>query len=385
MMNQSNQSVVRIIIGGDVCPVRRNEPLFCDGAAREILGDLLPVWMDADFRIVNLECPLIASPAPIKKSGPHLGVDERAVNGLKTLGIDVVGIANNHILDHGAKGLLNTIRLCRENGMAVVGGGADLSEARESLVSNIKGLRLGIIAMADLEWSIAGRHSAGANPFSMCGFLKVMHRLRTECDHIVALMHLGKEHYPYPSPRLQETCRCMVDEGVSIVVCQHSHCSGACERYGDGYISYGQGNFLFDSPRNRWDTWRLGYLLQIDIAPGASPEAQLLPYRQRKNGRGVEALDLQEIRAFQERMTAMEQEIQDVEWVERKWMEFCSGNRDLYLSLLAGQGRWRRKFNQFTGLTTRLYSSEAIAVLENIVRCEAHQEVLLGGALRLQE
>lgn len=375
-MSNPENTAVNIIIGGDVCPIGRNESLFCNGTAHEILGDLMPIWMNADVRIVNLECPLIASPSPIRKTGLHFGADELTVNGLKSLGIDVAGIANNHILDHGSNGLLNTVRLCRENGIVVVGGGADLFQAREPLIQNIKGLRLGIIAMADLEWSVADRHSAGANPFSMCDFLKAMRHLRNECDYIISLMHLGKEHYPYPSPNLQETCRCLVEEGVSIVVCQHSHCAGACESYDNGFICYGQGNFLFDIPKNRLKSWRLGYLLGVTFVPDSSPRVSLIPLTQRQDGRGVELLEPREVKEFQDRMKVMEQEIQDAELVERKWIEFCREKRDLYLSILAGHGRLRRKFNQLTGLIDHLYSSDAIATLENVVRCEAHHEVL---------
>lgn len=375
MSNTKAQSI-KIIIGGDLCPIGRNEPLFCEGTAREIMGNLLPIWMDADYRIVNLECPLIATPAPIKKTGPHLAADESAVNGLKALGINVVGIANNHILDHGADGLLNTVRLCRENGMAVVGAGANLSEAREALILSVKGVCLGIIAMADLEWSIADNNSAGANPYSMYGFLKVMRRLRNECDHIIALLHMGKEHYPYPSPNLQEICRSMVEESVSVVVCQHSHCVGACESYEGGFICYGQGNLIFDSPKSRIDSWRMGHLLEVLLSPGAKPAVKSIPYAQHQNGMGIDSPGPIEVEAFHSQLRLMEREIQDAEFVWRKWSEFCKEKRSLCFSILAGHGRLRRRLNRLTGLTEFLHASEAIAVLENVLRCEAHREVI---------
>lgn len=373
----SREDSIKIIIGGDVCPVGRNEPFFCSGDIPTVMGDLLPVWMAADLRIANLECPLIAMPAPIKKTGPLLGADERAINGMTAMRVDIVGLANNHILDHGANGLLNTIRLCRENGIGVVGAGADSIKAGDPLIRNIKGLRVGVIAMADLEWSIANRNSAGANPFSFPCFLKVMRRLRNECDHIIALMHLGKEHYPYPSPELQEMCRCMVEEGVSVIVCQHSHCVGASEYYNDGFICYGQGNLVFDNPEFRMKSWQSGQLIEVSLTTDGAPEIKSIPYAHQKNGYGLSLLSALEADHFHAEMKKMQDEIQDIIFVEQKWIEFCCGQRDLYLALIRGYGKYKRKLSQIMGHIEYLYSDSAIAVLENIVRSHAHRELLL--------
>lgn len=376
-MSSVESNTIKIIIGGDVCPVRRNEPLFCEGSASEILGNLLPAWTAADFRIVNLECPLISTPSPIRKTGPNLSADERTVNGLNALGIEVVGIANNHIFDHSTEGLLNTIRKCRENGIAVVGGGASLSVAQEPLVSNIKGLRLGIIAMADHEWSIADRETAGANPFTIPSAVRTIRRLNNDCDHLIALLHLGKEHYPYPSPTLQDTCRFLVEEGVSVVVCQHSHCTGAYEFYQNGFISYGQGNFIFDRPEVKQESWSRGYLIEASLEPNKKPAISIYPFAQRRNSYGIDALDEIDCKKFFDQISVMNQEIQNPHILEMKWSDFCREKSALYLSIFSGHGRLRRKINQFTGLLERFYSDEAIAILENVVRCEAHRDVIL--------
>ena len=90
-----------IIIGGDVCPRGTIEDAFKNGEEEKILNNVLPVFKDADFRLINLECPLIIKESPIEKDGPVLGVNIKAINGLKAMGLDAVNLANNHILDHG--------------------------------------------------------------------------------------------------------------------------------------------------------------------------------------------------------------------------------------------------------------------------------------------
>ena len=91
--------MIKIVIGGDVCPVGRNLPLFEKGDARALMNDILGDFAQADLSIVNLECPLIREDSPTDKIGPNLGVAGTCVNGLQAVGVDVVGLANNHIID----------------------------------------------------------------------------------------------------------------------------------------------------------------------------------------------------------------------------------------------------------------------------------------------
>ncbi|MGI0009907.1 MAG: CapA family protein, partial [Nitrosopumilaceae archaeon] len=106
--------MINILIGGDVCPIGRNSPFFKMGDAANIFNDLLVEFQNADLSIVNLECPLINERTPLLKNGPVLGVESDCINGLKKAGIDVVNLANNHILDHGRAGLMNTLKICQE-------------------------------------------------------------------------------------------------------------------------------------------------------------------------------------------------------------------------------------------------------------------------------
>jgi hypothetical protein len=67
--------MVKVLIGADVCPIRRNLSYFKNGDAKSIFNDLLEEFESADLSIVNLECPFINVSTPIKKCGPVLGVE----------------------------------------------------------------------------------------------------------------------------------------------------------------------------------------------------------------------------------------------------------------------------------------------------------------------
>jgi len=194
--------MVDIIIGGDVCPIRRNMPYFVKGDSKALFNDLLIEFTQSDLSIINLECPLIREKSPILKSGPVLGANNECINGIKNAQIKVVNLANNHILDHGANGLLNTISVCRNANIAVVGAGENLTEAGYILIRKINGVNIGVLSFAEHEFSIATNNSSGANPLSLIEYVRSIRRDRDKLDYFIVLVHGGKEYYPYPSPQL---------------------------------------------------------------------------------------------------------------------------------------------------------------------------------------
>ena len=110
-----------IIIGADICPIGGNQPYFKAGDGVSLFHDLLPEFEGADLVVANLECPLIEQKAPIMKTGPVFGESSACINGIKQAGIDVLCLANNHIMDHGAAGLENTLKVCAKAGISTIG------------------------------------------------------------------------------------------------------------------------------------------------------------------------------------------------------------------------------------------------------------------------
>src|SRR6185503_10439903 len=161
-----------ILIGADICPIGDNLPHFEAGDARRLLNDLLPEFKAADLAIANLECPLIEQSAPIQKTGPTFGASRSCIRAIKNAGISLLGLANNHIMDHGPSGLRNTIEVCAAHDIAIVGAGENLEKAREIVVTTIGNVRVGVLAMAEHEFSIATKDSPGASPLDLVDFVR---------------------------------------------------------------------------------------------------------------------------------------------------------------------------------------------------------------------
>jgi len=355
----------------------RNMPYFRAGDAQAIFNDLTPEFSAAELTIVNLECPLIENESPISKGGgPVLGADSACIAGLSSAAIQVASLANNHILDHGPEGVMNTIRVCREAGIEVVGAGENLESAGQMLSRTVNGVRLGVLAVAEHEFSIAGETSPGANPLDLISFVRTVRQHRDQLDYLLVLLHGGKEHYRYPSPELQRICRFMIEEGADAVICQHSHCPGCYELYREGFIVYGQGNLIFDDVSNPRPDWCKGYLVRLTVDPGRAAQMHITPYLQSDAQAGARKMGQSEAKAFEQQLEKESSLIRDTAFVQARWREYCQGQRYTYFNILRGHSRPMRGLNKLLHFSDLLYSQQELEVLRNIVRCETHREVL---------
>ena len=157
---------MRILIGADFVPSKSNEQAFTNGDAVALVGEeLLGILRAADYRIVNLEMPVCEKEAPVLKTGPNLRANPNVLRGYKALGIDLVTIANNHILDQGKQGFLETLQNLDGAGIGRVGGGASVEEARKPHIFTLGDRKIGVYACCEHEFSWIEDFGVGANGF----------------------------------------------------------------------------------------------------------------------------------------------------------------------------------------------------------------------------
>ena len=367
--------MIKVLIGGDVCPIGRNQETFENGDAQAIFTDLLSDFEQADLSIVNLECPFITETTPIRKTGPNLGVSNQCVQGLKAASIKALNLANNHILDHGEKGLLNTLEVCREAGLQTFGAGKNLQQARDILVFNVQGLRIGLIGVAEHEFSIAGDDRAGANPLDLIDFMRNVRERREDFDYLIVLLHGGNEYYAYPSPRLAETCRFMIEMGANVVICQHSHCAGCYEKYRDGNIVYGQGNLIFDYGQ-KGSAWNQGFLVKLNIEDEISFDLEFVPFIQSDVRPGARSMLDKPAAEFVGEIETRSKSILQRDFIKNQWLDYCFNSKYTYQNSLLMPYRILKWLNGRGWLARLLYPRKHLIRLHNLIRCEAHHEVI---------
>lgn len=368
---------MRIIIAGDLVPTKQNIDLFYNGNIEELMGsELQSIWETADIRIFNLEVPLVDKERPIDKYGPNLIAPTSTIKGINALNPSLISLANNHILDQDVEGLNVTRDILNNLNIPFVGIGDNLSEASKPYIIKDGGLKIGVYACAEHEFTIATENKPGANPFGPLESLDHIYSLKKECDYVIVLYHGGKEHYRYPSPYLQKVSRKIVEKGADLVVCQHSHCIGCYEEYKDATIVYGQGNFIFNKYDNEF--WNNSLLVGVTIED--TVKVDYIPIVTTEIGiRLAQKDEAQEIlEGFYERS----REILEQDIIEEKYYEFSKDNIDNYLRHFLGFGKWKSRIDRkiLKGyLLNKKINKEYLLAIENFTECEAHRELLLRG------
>lgn len=364
--------MIRILIGGDVCPMGRIQSAFTKGNAREIFSDMLEEIESADLSVVNLECPLISQESPIAKAGPVLGSSVKCIKGFVAAKWNVLNLANNHSYDHGANGLRETIHTIEEAGLGTVGVGMNISEAQKPLVGQISGQRIVIYAMAEHEFSIADPITPGANPLDLINLFYAIRSYKQQGLFIV-LIHGGKEYYPYPSPEMVRRYRCMVDMGADAIISTHTHCPLPWEVYRDRPIIYGLGNLIFEVHRKQPDSWYQGYLAKLALEDGRI-SFEAIPYYQSKERPGARKMDQIERQQFLSDMHKKNSQVKDDAFIKDRWENYCRRQRHAYLATLFGYNRVMHKMSSV--LLRTLHSKYDRLRALHLVQCETHREIL---------
>ena len=379
----SNKHEITIIVAGDLCPTDNDMDAFCSGDPDKLLDEeLIALFNNADYRICNLETVLTSSTKPISKSGPALSAKTEAVNVLKSLGINYVSLANNHIMDFGEKGATDTISVLNTNSISYSGIGNNIAESSKVFFVTISGVKIGILSCAEHEFSIATENSYGAYGFDPLETPDIITSSKQQCDYLIVLYHGGKEYYRYPSPNLRKVCMKCVEKGADLVVCQHSHCIGAIQKYMNSEIVYGQGNFVFN--RRSDEFWDTGLLLRVNIdVDSHETSIDYMPIQSSGIKRIVPPEE--KSREILDALYKRSQEAEEPELLQDLYESYALRNLDIYTKKFLGKSissygfralkkifGAKRSFNHFFG------KQETMELL-NIIECEAHRELMLSG------
>ena len=220
------------------------------------------VTKKADLFVVNLECPFTTSSDKIAKNF-NFRARPQQVASLLSAGVDVVSLANNHLMDFNAAGLFDTVSTLDMHGIAHFGAGRSLAEARAPAVVTKNGIRfafLGYFFLGERNIEppevIATESTPGvAGHFKELSAIKsyVTEDIRAAkkvADHVIVFFHWGREGRGQTEPYQVELGHHAIDSGASAVVGSHPHVLQGIEVYNGATIAYSLGNFVFGG---NWD------------------------------------------------------------------------------------------------------------------------------------
>jgi poly-gamma-glutamate capsule biosynthesis protein CapA/YwtB (metallophosphatase superfamily) len=201
----------------------------------------------SDVLIGNLESPLTLRDGSPKFKCTLRGHPEWA-KCLRAVGFGALGLANNHMMDFGPTGLIDTIRSLEDAGIRYVGAGLDYHRANAPLFLDQGGVRLAILARTSVPVSSpqeATSSSPGVAVFDEARTIAAIRHCRQHADVVVLMLHWGVEHYGYPSPSQRRLARRLIEAGLDALVGHHPHVVQGVECFDHGVVAYSLGNLVF--------------------------------------------------------------------------------------------------------------------------------------------
>jgi poly-gamma-glutamate synthesis protein (capsule biosynthesis protein) len=238
---------LRLAAAGDVAVIGATRAVARARGEDAVFAAVAPAWRAADVAFANLEMP-VGEPGWMEPGrAPEFRLESAVPAALARAGLRVVSLANNHMMDCGARGLDATLEACARAGLATAGAGADLAAARAPARLEARGARVVVLAWSA---STAGRATAsrpGTSPLEAAVVREDLARWRGEADVLVASVHWGSMYVDYPPPRVLELARALAEGGADVVLGHHPHVTQGARRDGRTLTLFSLGDLVFDA------------------------------------------------------------------------------------------------------------------------------------------
>lgn len=212
-----------------------------------------------DFTIANLETPITARGDQQKKEYTYRSSPD-ALPAFKAAGFDIVNLANNHILDYGQDGLLDTLKALDAKEILHTGAGKNLEEAYRPVIVEKNGIKVAFLGFShkvpDNSWKAGKNHPGTTQLYDPKQAIQTIKETRDKADLVVVMAHWGEERAEKPLEEQRKMARSFIDAGADLIVGNHPHVLQGLEHYQGKWIAYSLGNFLFTTNDHApsWET-----------------------------------------------------------------------------------------------------------------------------------
>ena len=249
---EAPQEDVTMIFAGDMLfwtYVREQYPARGIGAV--LSEEMQQEFLNADIAMVNEEFPFSTRGSKMQDKQYTFRVDPTYVSLFQDMGVDIVSLANNHILDYGQEALSDTFTTLDEAEIRYVGAGESLERAKEAQIFEVNGKRIAILS-ASRVIPVVGWDAQNAVPgvfttYDGTMLCEEIRKAKEICDYVVTYVHWGVEYKDTPEEYQRTLAKQYIDAGADLVLGAHSHCLQSIEFYNGKPVFYGLGNFCFDA------------------------------------------------------------------------------------------------------------------------------------------
>lgn len=202
-----------------------------------------------DVVVGNLECLIENKLAQNTLKRPRLGTSQQAMNFLKSLRVDMVSLANNHVYDHLEVGFNQTTDFLYSNDIEFRGASLSEKEAKKPYLVNKKKEKVCILSYVseDTNPNMPEDAKVFLNWFDIEQIKTDISEYKNLGYTVILYVHWGGlfENAMFPDQELRSVSRILIDTGADLIVGHHSHTLQPYEVYKGKYIFYSLGNFCF--------------------------------------------------------------------------------------------------------------------------------------------
>ncbi len=216
-----------------------------------VYKDIIPYSMQADLAFVNQETPLGGTQLGLS-SYPRFNSPQEVGDYLTSIGFNLISHANNHILDKGEEGMVNTLEYWQEkNDVAVAGAYLNEEAASHIPMLEIDGVKIAFLAYTygSNGLFLPSNSSMSVAYIDRDKIKEDVLRAKKDADIVIVSMHWGAEYQTEPTQEQKDLAQFLAGLGVDIVVGTHPHVIQPVEFIpsGDGgqtLVIYSLGNFV---------------------------------------------------------------------------------------------------------------------------------------------
>ncbi|WP_379135909.1 CapA family protein [Paenibacillus sp. sgz500958] len=235
----------------------------------------------ADMAFVNLETPVTVRGEPSDKMFVFRS-KPASLGGLVYAGIDGVSLANNHILDYGPVGMLDTLIHLDKYKLGHTGAGKNSAAAFTPYIKTVQNKKIAVIGVSrvfsDPSWQADANRAGAASAYRLDSMLGEIKKSSKANDFTIVYIHWNVEFMDYPEKSSRELAKKIIDSGADMIVGAHSHSLMGIEFYKHKPIYYSLGNFVFNRSTRGGDKTLNSMLLNVEIE-GSKVTSRITPVK----------------------------------------------------------------------------------------------------------
>lgn len=288
----SSEEHLSIAFAGDVLLDRGVRQQINKRGVEYLFTSVAPIFHASDAAVINLECPVTSVCSPLKEKY-IFRAEPTWLEALKKSGVTHTAMANNHTIDQGRSGLIETYKHLTAIGITPLGYGETQTKSSQPIFIEKRNIKVALFnsVLLPLENWVYLEDSPGICQQPISALRKAIRAFKQKHPdyYVVVILHWGQEYQTSPSTSQRRDAHQLIKAGADAIIGHHPHVIQP-EEYIDGKpVFYSLGNFVFDQRKPETSRSRIVVLdftsrkCNIRVYPVTIKECKPKPWQTKRN------------------------------------------------------------------------------------------------------